>query len=104
MIAGHRLLLERRFMFLVEYDQPQVRRRGEYGTPRADDHLHLAPCDSLPMPVPLRLAQMTVQHGDVIEAGAEPLAGLRSEADFGHEHNRLPPKPYDLLNRLDVDF
>ncbi len=104
MIARRRFLLEGGLMLLVEHDQPQVRRRGKNGAPRADDDLHLAARDPLPMPVPLRLAQMAVQHGHLIEAGAEPLAGLRGEADFGHEHDRLPTEPHDLLNRLDVDL
>ena len=36
--------------------------------------------------------------------GPKAAHGLRREADFGHEQNRLPAEANDFLNRLDVDF
>ena len=75
-------LLERGLVLFVEHDQPQVRRGGEDRAAGADDHLHLAVGDLLPMPMPLGVAQMAVQHGHPVEPRAEPLDRLRREADF----------------------
>jgi hypothetical protein len=43
--------------------------------------------------MPLGVAQVAVQHGHAVEARAESLAGLRREADLGHQHDRLPAEP-----------
>ena len=47
---------------------------------------------------------MAVQHRDLPEPRAEALFGLRGEADFRHQHNRLPPEVEHFLDGLDVDF
>ena len=91
-------------MLFVQHDQPQVRRGGENRAPRADDHRHRAVGDPLPVPVPFGVAQMAVQHGHLAEPRAEPLDRLRREADFRHQHDRLPAEMDHLLNRLDVDL
>ena len=78
------------FVLFVEHDQTQMRHRSKHRAAGADDHLHFAAGDSFPMPMPLRVAQMTVQHGHAIEPGAKPFLGLRREADFRHQHDRLP--------------
>ena len=98
------LLLERRFVLLVQHDQPQIRRRGEDGAAGADDDRHRPLGDPLPMPMPLGVAQMAVQHGHRAEPLAKPLDRLRRQADFRHQHDRLPPEMDHLLNRLDVDL
>ena len=65
---GARLLLERRFVLFVDHDQAQVGRRGENRAAGADDHLHLALGDLLPVPMPLGVGQMAVQHRHAAEA------------------------------------
>ncbi len=56
------------------------------------------------MLVPLDVGLMAVQHRDLAEPRAKALFGLRGEADFRHQHDRLPPEVQHLLNGLDVDF
>ncbi len=103
-VAGNGLLLERCFVLFVDDDQPEMRTGGEDCTPRPDDDLHLAGGDLCPVPVPLAVRQMAVQNRDAVEAGAKPADRLGREADFRHEHDRLPTIRNDLANRLDVDF
>ena len=96
--------LNERFVLFVEHDQPQVRRRREHGAARADDHLHLAARNPLPVPMPLGIAQMAVQHGHVAEPRAKPFPRLRRQADLRHQHDRLPAVADHFFDRLDVDF
>ena len=79
MIARRRVLLERVFVFLVENDQAQMRRRRKHRAARTDHHLHFAARDPLPMPMPLGIAQVAVQHRDVAEPRSEnvPVCGVR---------------------------
>ena len=58
MIARRFVLLERAFVLFVQHDQPQMRRRRKDRAARADDDLHFAARNPLPMPVPLGIAQM----------------------------------------------
>ena len=74
MIPRRRFLLERRFMFFIEHDNAQVRRRGEYRALRANHHLDLAPRDPPPMLVPLDVALMAMKHGNAIEPRPKPTA------------------------------
>ena len=104
MVTRGRRLFERGLVFLVQHDQTQVRSRGKDGTSGADDHLHLAGGNPLPVPMSLGIAQMAMQHGDRVESTAKTLAGLRRQADFRHEHDRLTSKAHHLLNRLNVNF
>ena len=103
-VARRRLLLERR-------SRAPRRSRSAPGAawgrrPRcgADDDRHLALGDPLPVPVPLGVAQMAVQHGHRAEPRAEPLDRLRRQADLRHQHDRLPAEVDHLLDRLDVDL
>ena len=103
-IAGRGFLFECGFVLLVEHDQPQMRRRSEDCTAGADDDLDFAAGDPSPVFVPFDVAQMAVQDGHAIEAGAKAADGLRREADFGHEQNCLAAEADDFLDRLNVDF
>ena len=82
----------------------QVRRGGEDRAAGADDHRDGPLGDPLPVPVPLGVAQVAVQHGHRAEPLAEPLDRLRREADLRHQHDRLPAEMDHLLDRLDVDL
>src|SRR5262245_32783068 len=104
MIAGRRLLLEGRFVFFIDDDQPQMRRGGKYRAPRPDHNLHVSRRNLLPMAVPLGVAEVAVEHGDRFEAAAEPANRLRREADLGDEDDRLPAVADDFLNGADIDF
>ena len=55
---SHGVLLETRFVLLVDDDQPKARRWGKNGTPRTDDHFHVAVKYPLPLVVALRVGQM----------------------------------------------
>jgi len=70
----------------------------------ADDDLHVSLGNPLPLPVPLDVAQMAVQHGHRIKPRAEAADRLRREADFGHEHDRLPSVPDGFADGLNVDL
>ncbi len=103
-IPRRRFLLERRLVLLVDHDQAQMGRRGEDRAARADHDLHAAGGNLLPVPVPLRVAQMAVQDGDGIEPSAEAADRLRRQADLGHQHDGLSAVTDDLADRLDIDF
>ena len=103
-VARRGLLLESRLVLLIQDHQAQVRHRGEDRTASADDHLHLAVGNPLPLPMPFGVAEVAVQHGHPLEPRAEPLQGLRREADFRDQHDRLPAETDHLLDGLDVDF
>ena len=104
MIPRRRFLLERRFMFFIEHDNAQVRRRCEHRALRADDHLDLAVRNPPPMLVPLDVALMAMQHRHAIEPRPEPADRLRCQTDFRHEQNRLPTKSHHFLDRPDINF
>ncbi len=91
-------------MFFVEHDQAKMGRGGEDGAASADDDFDFALGDASPVFVAFDVAQMAVQYGDAIEAGAETTDGLRREADFGHEQDGLPSEADDVFDRLDVNF
>ena len=103
-IPRRRFLLERRFVLLVEHDQPKVRRGSKDGAPCPDHHFDLAPRDPPPMLVTLDVAHVAMEHGHAIEP--RPKAGhrLRREADLRHKQNRLPAEAHDFFDRLDIDF
>ncbi len=103
-IAGDALLLERRFVLLVQHDQPKVRRGGEDRAAGADHHRHGPLGDSLPVPVPLGVAEVAVKDRHCTESLAESFDRLRRETDFRHQHDRLPTEMDHLLNGLDVDL
>ncbi len=91
-------------MLFVDHDQAQVGSRSENGAAGPDHHLHTPGGDPLPMPVPLRVSQMAVQHGDGRKSAAEPADRLRRQADFRNQDNRLPAVADDFANRLDINF
>ena len=47
---------------------------------------------------------MAMQHRDGIESATEPPDCLRREADFGHQHDRLPAVAHHFANRLNVNL
>ncbi len=87
-------------MFLVDDDQTEPRRGGEDGAAGAHDHVHAAGRDLPPLSVPLGGREMTVKHGHGAEPGPKAVAGLRGEADLGHEHDRLAAVGDRLLHGL----
>ena len=104
MIAWHRVLLERRLVFFVDHDQPEMLHRSKHRAASSHNNLHLAAGNSLPVPVPFSIGQMAVQNGDRVKPAGKSTDRLRSEADFRHKDNRLSPVTHDLANCLNVDF
>ncbi len=103
-VARGRLLLEGRLVFFVQHDQAQVRRGGEDRAAGADHDVDLPGGDLLPVPMPLGVAEVAVEHGHRPEPPPETLDRLRREADLRHQHDRLAAVAHDLLDRLDVDL
>src|SRR6516162_6841731 len=81
-----------------------MRRRGKYGTSRANKDFSLAARHPPPMIVPHDIALMTMQHGHTIEPRTESAHRLRRQANLRHQHNRLPPVSHDLLDRANVNL
>ncbi len=91
-------------MLLIQHDQAQLRHGREDCAAGPHHYRNLAPGDQLPLPVPLGIGQMAVQHGHPAEPQPEPLDGLRRQADLRHQHDRLPAVTHDLLDGLDVNL
>ena len=70
-VSRHALLLERSLVLLVQDDQPQMRRGGENRAAGAHHHRYRALGNLPPMPVPLGVAKMAVQHGHRPESAGE---------------------------------
>ena len=104
MVTRRRFLLEAALVLLVDDDQAESVRWSEDGTAGADDDLHLPRGDAPPVAAALGVAEMTVQHGDIAAAAAEPLHRLRSQADLRHQDQRLLPLLDGLLDGAEVDF
>ncbi len=104
MIPRDIILLERRFVLFVQDDQTQAGHRGEYRAARTDDHRNFVAGDALPMPAPLGIRHVAVQHRHLAEASAKALLGLRRQADLGHEHDRLPAIGDHFLDGADVNL
>ena len=103
-VAGRRRLLERALVFLVDHDQAEPRSGSEDRRPRAHHHVHPARGDLPPLGVSLGCREVAVEHGHRAKPGTKPVAGLRGEADLGHEHDRLPAIRHGLLDGLQVDL
>ena len=56
------------------------------------------------MGVPLAVGEMAVQHGDAAKPAAKPANRLRRQADFRHQHDRLPAVTHGFRDGSDVDF
>ena len=91
-------------MFFVDHDQAQAWGGGEDGAAGADDHVDFAAGDAVPLPVAFGVVEVAVQHGHLADAGAESLAGLGREADFGNEHDGLLAEGDDLFDGANVHF
>ena len=94
-VTWRRALLKARVMLLVDHDDAEVRRRGENRASGADNDLHFACADALPVTVTVDVGQVAVKDRDLIEPGAETLDRLRREANFGHEDDRLAAELHD---------
>ncbi len=103
-ITGGRFLLERILVFFVNHQQSQMGCGREDGTASAHDDRHAAAGNLFPVAMPLSVAEVAVQHGNGAEPLAKPGHRLRREADFRHQHDRLPAVADHFANRVHVDF
>ena len=104
MVAGSRILLEGTLVFFIDHDQTELGCGRKNGAPCTDDHRGAATGNPGPLPVPLDVAQVTVQDRDVAEAGSKPRDGLRRERNFRNQDNRLPAESDHFANGLKIDF
>ena len=103
-VARRRRLLERALVLLVDHDQTEPRGGSKDRRPRAHHHVDAARGDLPPLGVSLGRREVAVEHGHRAKAGTKPVAGLRREADLGHEHDRLPAIRHSLFDGLQVDL
>ena len=92
-------------MLLIDDDQSEIVVRQEQRRAGADDDAHLPGGDRAPGPRAQALRQLRVPLGRAhAEALGETVEELRGQGDLGHEHQRLPPAPDDLADRLEIDL
>ena len=89
MVAGRGLLFKGRLVFLIDDDQSQVARGREDRAPGADDDLHAPGGDFSPVPGPVGVLQVAMEDRDVAIPPLEGANGLRRQADFRDQHQRL---------------
>jgi len=104
-VADAVLLLVAGVVFLVDHDQARVRQRREHRRTRADDDPRFAAPRRRPRGRTLAVVEPRMQrmHGHA-EARAETPEELRREADFRHQHQRLPAARQAVGNRIEVDL
>lgn len=98
------VLFERWLMLFIDHDQSEVGGGREDGTSRTDHHIHCSGSNLLPLPVAIRVTHVAVQHCHRSKAAAKSTDGLRREADFGNQHDRLSAVGHHFANGLNVDF
>ncbi len=98
------ILLERAIVLFVNNHQAQLRSRRKNGTASPDNHVNVPRRDLLPIPMSLRVRQLTMQHGDSRKPAAETLPRLWGQADFRDQHNRLFTAGDDLFYRLQINL
>src|SRR5437588_357938 len=65
-VARRRLLLERSLVLLVNDDQTEPARRGEYSAAGTNNDLHMSARHTSPVSAALGVAEVTVQHRDLV--------------------------------------
>ena len=92
-------------MLFVDDDQADVLERREHRRARADDDVHVAAADALPLIVPLAVREAAVLDGDAVaEALAEERRDDRRERDLRHEHEHAPARVADARREPQVDL
>ena len=92
-------------MLLVDDDQAEIGERQEQRRARPDDRArfaarHRPPCA---FALPLGEAGMPLARARA-EAGGETVEELGGQRDLGQQHERLPPLPQRLGDRLEIDL
>lgn len=90
-------------MFFIDYDEAKVRHRGEQGRPCSDNDRYRSGPGQLPRQEAIFLGQFRVQHA-YLESLFEASAGLRCQADLGHQVENLLALGDHLLNGFHVDL
>ena len=95
-------------MFLVDHDEPEVFERRKDGTARADDDARAGSGDPMPFVMSFAVAQMAVQHGNLVldrrEPVAEALDRLRRQRNLGNQHQRARSAVERVLHPLEIDL
>ena len=92
-------------VLLIHDDQPRRGKGGKNGRAGTDNDMCRASAGGLPGAVALGIAQSGVQDCDIRrKALLEARQGLRCQADFRDQHQRLAPPLQAVGNQLQVDF
>ena len=92
-------------MLLVHDDQADVRQRREDRATRADDDVHVAAADAVPLVVALAVGESAVLDGDALaECGAEDRGGRRRQGDLGDHQQHAAPGLADLARQPKIDL
>jgi hypothetical protein len=93
-------------VLLVDDEQPEPRHRGKDREARAEHQVGEAEVRGEPVAKPLRRRQPAVQRDDPMACKALDEAGLelRSQVDFGHEHEGLAMKRQCIGGGAQVDL
>ena len=92
-------------MLLVDDDEPEVGEGQEQRRARPHHQPRVAARHREPRPPPRRLRHPRVPlRGPGAEARLDPVEELDRERDLGQEHQRLPPAPQRLGDRLEIDL
>ncbi len=80
-------------MLFVHDDETEAIERREDGRPRADDEVHLAAPDAMPLVVTLAAGERAVLDGDTVaKDAAEQRGDRRCECDLGDHQQDLPAR------------
>ncbi len=105
MVAGLLGLLVGAVVFLVQDDEPQVRKGREDGAARPEHHADAPLADALPHREALPSAEPAVEDAHLVaQARPEAAGGLRREADLGHQHDDLLAGRQHLLDGPQIDL
>ncbi len=99
------LLLVGALVLLVDDDQAEIGEGQKQRRARPDDRPRLPARDRAPGPLPLALGQARVPfRRPRAEPRREPVEELGGQRDFRQQHERLPPLPQRLGDRLEIDL
>ena len=105
-VARTLVLLVRTVVLLVDDDQADAIERREHRRPRADDDVHVAAADALPLIVTLAVGESAVLDRDAVAKGvAEERGDRRRQRDFRDERSASRrPRGADARQRAQIDL
>jgi hypothetical protein len=97
-IARRFFLFVGRIVLLVDDDEAEPSERSEHGGPRADDEIHIAAADPMPLIVAFAVRERTVLDSHAFAEGAAKQRGDRwRQCDFRNQQQNLTTCALDRL-------